>query len=213
MKAAAATLTTEAPPASTATPVPATPTVQAELPTTVATPTISVEESLPPEEVVPDLANQAVLALKNRDMRALAALAHPVAGLRFTPYAYVQPSDVVFPAHRLPGVFEDLAVYHWGAYDGSGEPIDLTFAQYYEAFVYDQDFAQAEEVSYNQRLGTGNSIDNSQEFYPGAFVVEYYFSGFDPQYAGMDWRSLRLVFQQQEDTWYLVGIIHDEWTI
>jgi hypothetical protein len=61
-------------------------------------------------------------------------------------------------------------------------------------------------------LGGGNSIDNSSEFYPEAKIVEYYFSGFDPQYGGMDWRSLRLVFSELNDTWYLVGVIHDEWT-
>jgi hypothetical protein len=236
MKAAAATLTAEAPAASP-TPVPATPTevalptavpataapTEAELPaappppatpTDVAPPTaVPATAPVPAGEVVPELANQAVLALKNRDMQALAALVHPISGLRFTPYAYVQPSDLVFPAQQLPGLFEDPTVYHWGVYDGSGEPMDLTFAQYYEEFVYDQDYAQAEEVGYNERLGTGNSIDNSQEFYPGAFVVEYHFPGFDPQYAGMDWRSLRLVFQQHEGTWYLVGVVHDEWTI
>jgi UDP-N-acetyl-2-amino-2-deoxyglucuronate dehydrogenase len=30
---------------------------------------------------------------------------------------------------------------------------------------------------------------------------------------GMDWRSLRLVFEKKNDIWYLVGIIHDQWTI
>ncbi len=59
----------------------------------------------------------------------------------------------------------------------------------------------------------GNSIDNSQEYYPGAMVVEYHFPGFDPQYGGLDWASLRLVFQEFEGRWVLVGIIHDEWTI
>jgi (p)ppGpp synthase/HD superfamily hydrolase len=29
----------------------------------------------------------------------------------------------------------------------------------------------------------------------------------------MDWRSLRLVFEKKNDIWYLVGIIHDQWTI
>ena len=226
MKAAAATLTAEVPEAAIVAPVEAIPPAQAQLeaafPTATAlepapppepVPLLSLITTRAPEEVVPNLASQAVLALKNRDMQALAALVHPVAGLRFTPYAYVQPSNLVLPAHQLPNVFEDATVYHWGVYDGSGEPMDLTFAQYYANFVYDQDYAQAEEVSHNQRLGTGNSIDNSREFYPGAFVVEYYFSGFEPQYAGMDWRSLRLVFQKHEGTWYLVGIIHDEWTI
>jgi len=29
----------------------------------------------------------------------------------------------------------------------------------------------------------------------------------------MDWRSLKLVFKKYEDRFYLVGIIHSEWTI
>ena len=81
-------------------------------------------------------------------------------------------------------------------YAGSGEPIQLSFPDYYAKFVYDVDYANAPQVSLNHRLSTGNSIDNSAEFYPGAMVVEYYFPGFDPQYGGMDWRSLRLIFSE-----------------
>jgi (p)ppGpp synthase/HD superfamily hydrolase len=44
-------------------------------------------------------------------------------------------------------------------------------------------------------------------------MVEYHFSGFDPKYEGMDWRSLRLVFEEKDNIWHLVGIIHDQWTI
>ena len=32
-------------------------------------------------------------------------------------------------------------------------------------------------------------------------------------FDGMDWKSLRLVFQEKDNIWYLVGIIHDGWTI
>ncbi len=88
----------------------------------------------------------------------------------------------------------------------------MSFLDYYSKFIYDEDFANAPQVAMNHRLSTGNSIDNSTEFYPGSMIVEYYFPGFDPQYGGMDWRSLRLVFSEYNSTWYLVGIIHDEWT-
>jgi hypothetical protein len=44
-------------------------------------------------------------------------------------------------------------------------------------------------------------------------TIEYYFSGFDPQYGGMDWRSLRLVFIKDSNNWYLAAIVHGEWTI
>jgi hypothetical protein len=136
-----------------------------------------------------------------------------VDGLRFSPYGFVNDSDLRFMSAQLAGLLADPAVYLWGALDGSGRPIELTFAAYYQRFVYDQDFANAGQKSLNQRLGHGNTIDNSREFYAGSMVVEYHFSGFDPQYAGMDWRSLRLVYQELDGIWYLVGVIHDEWTI
>ena len=44
-------------------------------------------------------------------------------------------------------------------------------------------------------------------------AVEYYFSGFDKQYEGLDWRSLSIVFEKKAEAWYITGIIHDEWTI
>jgi hypothetical protein len=166
-----------------------------------------------PEQAVRARAGEVIQALKNQDMLALSGYVHPVNGLRFSPYAYVKDSDLVFPADKIAVLMSDSTQYSWGLYDGSGLPIDLTFAEYYSKFVYDVDFANAPQVELNQRIGVGNSMDNSQEFYPGAMIVEYHFPGFDPQYQGMDWRSLRLVFMDYNNTWYLVGFIHDQWTI
>jgi hypothetical protein len=49
--------------------------------------------------------------------------------------------------------------------------------------------------------------------YRGDSYSEFYFPGFDPKYDGMDWRALRLVFKKENEKLYLVGIIHDQWTI
>jgi hypothetical protein len=162
-------------------------------------------------EVLP-LANAAIQALAAKDMDKLAKLASPSSGLRFSPYSFVRPEDLAFSPEQLRGLLDDPTVYMWGTFDGSGEPIQMTFAEYYERFVYSKDFASADQIGLNERLGQGNTIDNSQEFYPDAVVVEYHLPGENPDYSGMDWQSLRLVFQQQEGQWYLVGIIHDEWT-
>jgi hypothetical protein len=145
-------------------------------------------------------------------MQGLSTLVHPVDGLRFTPYAYIQDTDQVFTADKVANLMADSSVYQWGNYAGSGEPIMLSFPAYYAKFIYDVDFANAPQVSLNHRLSNGNSIDNSSEYYPGSMIVEYYYPGFDPDYVGMDWRSLRLVFTQYAGSWYLSGLIHDEWT-
>jgi hypothetical protein len=113
---------------------------------------------------------------------------------------------------ELPGLLDSEQVYTWGVYDGSGEPINLTFEAYYEEFVYSADFAEAEQVAVNERLGQGNTINNIQEFFPQSSFVEYYLPGSE-EFGGMDWESLRLVFVEDGDTWLLVGIVHDEWTI
>lgn len=176
---------------------------------TVFSPTSS---SIAPNQIVLDQANQVVQSLKNQDFVSLSEYIHPYDGVRFSPYAYVNDSDQLFSADEIMSILSDSSVYTWGAYSGTGEAINLSFPEYYSKFIYDQDFANAPQVSLNHRLSAGNSIDNSAEFYPGAMFVEYYFPGFDPQYGGMDWRSLRLAFSEDKGTWYLVGIIHDEWT-
>jgi hypothetical protein len=166
------------------------------------------------QQAISGRAAQAIAALKNQNMAALSALAHPALGVRFSPYTYVHVgTDLVFPASWLTGAFADSTVYTWGIHDGSGLPIQLTFSQYYAQFIYDHDYQNAPDVSYNVVWQRGNMINNTLEAYPGTAWVEYHFPGFDPQYGGMDWKSLRLVFAQQSNVWYLIGIIHDQWTI
>ena len=46
-------------------------------------------------------------------------------------------------------------------------------------------------------------IDNSHDFYPNSIIVEYYLPGTDPSSGGMDWQSLRLVFQSFESQFAL----------
>jgi hypothetical protein len=181
------------------------------LPTTIPIPPPAT--ALSTQQEILDRAAEVIRAFKDKDMVSLSAYVHPEMGLRFSPYAYVKDTDQVFAPEKVAGLMDDYTVYTWGVYDGSGAPIDLSFPDYYTKFIYDVDFSDAPQVALSHRLGVGNSIDNSLEFYPVSIIVEYYFPGFDAQYAGMDWRSLRLVFTEYNSTWYLVGIIHDQWTI
>lgn len=164
-------------------------------------------------EIVRDKAERVIEALRDRDLDLLSGLVHPTLGIRFSPYAFVREADVTVTVEDVPNLFSDDTVLQWGVYDGSGVPIELAFAQYYQQFIYDQDFANAEEIGYDRRIGgEGGTINNIPDYYPGGVMVEYHFSGFEPDYGGLDWRSLRLVFVQDGDEWFLVGIVHDEWT-
>lgn len=166
------------------------------------------------KSMVEDYAKEAMAALKEKDMDKLSQLIHPEKGVRFSPYTYVEKDkDLVFSADKVKNLMEDTKKYIWGVYDGIGEPIELTFSDYYKKFVYDADFINAPQVGYNKAIGTGNTINNSFEFYKNSIIIEYHFPGIELKYEGMDWRSLKLVFEKYQDKWYIVGIIHDQWTI
>lgn len=151
--------------------------------------------------------------IKSQDMMGLSAYVHPEAGIRFTPYFYVDTQiDQVFTEQEVAGLMQNNQIIEWGSFDGSGHPIELKFNDYYDLFVYDEDFANAEMIGNNIAIGKGNVLDNVDIAYPNGSFIEFHFSQIDPQYEGMDWRSLRLVFEELEGAWYLVGIIHGQWT-
>lgn len=164
--------------------------------------------------LIKETADKLLYALSVNDAESISADVHPAKGLRFTPYTYVSlEDDVVFNASEVKNFFNNQEQYLWGHYDGIGDDIFLTPGEYFDKFVYPEDYLKAEEIGYNEVLSYGNMLENQFEVYEDAIVVEYYFSGFNPEYAGMDWRSLRLVFQEYEGSWKLVGLINNQWTI
>lgn len=164
--------------------------------------------------VIEQTADEIIQAISDRNSERISELVHPVKGLRYTPYTYVSlEQDRVLSKEEVKSFFKDNKAYVWGHYDGIGDEISLTPSEYYEKFIYSKDFKTAEKVGYNQVLSRGNMLENQFEVYENPIVVEYYFSGFDPKYEGIDWESLRLVFEQYENDWKLVGIIHNQWTV
>lgn len=175
--------------------------------------TAGEKPSLPTAE---EQGQQVLKALEAKDMAKLAQLAHPDKGVRFSPYGYIDSEqDRILKPEAISKSWKDDTVYRWGTFDGSGEPIQLKFSDYYAKFIYDADFAQAPHTGVNETIGKGNTLNNIKEVYPSPqhTFVEYHFSGFDPKFEGMDWKSLRLVFEKTEKALYLVGIVHDQWTI
>ena len=162
--------------------------------------------------IIADKADVVAAAIKNKDGNILASFISPTVGLRLSPYAEVKYSDQVLYQQKVANFFTDNTTYTWGSYTGSGVAINLTPSAYYNRFIYDSDFANVPTVSYNRTIGVSGITNNASQFYPGSIIVEYYSKGINPAYNGMDWESLRLVFSEKSGTWYLVGIIHDQWS-
>jgi len=153
--------------------------------------------------------------LATEDGAALANHAHPTRGVRFSPYFNVDVSSdiVLYPGNTIgPNMFTNTTVYVWGEYDGTGDTIAGEYASYHSSFVYDEDYLNPELIGINSIIGTGNMNNNIEDVYPNESYVEFHFTGFDSQLMGIDWRSLVLVFEEDNGVWYLVGVVHGEWT-
>ena len=149
--------------------------------------------------------------LKQRDFKQLALFVHKK-GVTFSPYAFVDKQAVKFTADQLK-VLKLKDKFMWGHYDGSGDSIDLSVEDYFKKFVFNQDFTQAQHIGIDKIVKKGNTIPNIDKVFPKAHFVEYHFPGIDPKYEGIDWTSLRLLFEEAEGQMMLVGVVHDAWTI
>lgn len=153
--------------------------------------------------------------LKQDHMAAFSNYIHPTEGIRFSAYGYIDTTD---DRHFTQESFRYLITHpdkkvNWGSYDGSGDPIKLNLHDYLKRFVYDKDFLNAEKTSQNEMIGGGNSLNNLLKIYPDASFTESYFSGFDKKMEGMDWVTLRLVYKKYQGKFYLIAVVHDQWTI
>jgi hypothetical protein len=165
-----------------------------------------------PDDLI-DLGQKILIMLKHYQYNHLQELIHPELCLRFSPYPYLNTSNLIFCGTDLDNFTSSNDTLLWGRFDGTGDPISLTFQDYHERFIYDQDYLHSPVVGFNVEVSSGNSINNIDEVYVDFLTIEYHFPSIDPQYGGMDWRSIRLVFVEEGDSWYLVAIIHGEWTI
>jgi hypothetical protein len=161
-----------------------------------------------------ELTNQIMTSIKVKDFKKFSEFIHPISGVRFSPYAFIDTStNVKLTSVTLIEQIKKQTKLVWGSFDGSGEIIQLTIEEYFNRFVYNADFINAEEKSINKMIGRGNTINNLESIYNDCDYTESYFSGFDKKFEGMDWCCLRLVFKKYNDKYYLVGIVHDQWTI
>jgi len=157
-------------------------------------------------------ANLVLHNLKYQDFKQLAPLVHKDKGVTFSPYGFVTGDAINFTAAQLAAI-KLTDEYLWGEYDGSGDPMELSVGDYFNDIVYKQDYINAEQIGVNTIVKSGNTLINLKEAFPKASFVEFHFSGFNPEFEGMDWTSLRLVFENAGGQWMLIGVVRDCWTI
>lgn len=152
-------------------------------------------------------------AFANQDFARITNDIHPTRGVRFSMYAYVRPeTDKVFSREQFAQYLQQSKVrFTWGEKDGTGDLLVTPLPVYLETWIDARKFNNA-SISINEFQHSGNMINNLKKIYPNSEVVEFYHKGSE-EYAGMDWRIMRLVFEGYQGKRYLVAIVNEQWTV
>mgnify|MGYP000023432552 FL=1 len=164
------------------------------------------------EESLKKINEGIIQSLQEKNYKNFAEYIHPQKGVRFSMYAFVNPEqDKKFSKTDFEKYQPSKTLFTWGAMDGTGDLYKASINDYLGKWVYSKDFATG-QVSFNEFQGSGNSLNNLKKIYPNADFTENFIKGSDAN-SGMDWKCLRLVFEEFQGKYYLVGVINDQWTI
>jgi hypothetical protein len=152
--------------------------------------------------IIRQKSNVAIKAIKFRNFTLLEKLIHPKYGVRFSPFAYVMSSDIVFSAKNFESRYNGDYVYDWGSKRMS-KNMRMTFKDYYSSYIYQNDYAISQDISYNDIYQIDNIVDNTYNFYPESIVVEYNSDNLGDYSSSL----LRLVFEKYKNEYFLSGII------
>ena len=159
-----------------------------------------------------NLSGQILRSLKAKNYKALAALIHPAWGVRLSPYGHVDTlHDKILSAEKLYQLAKSPKKISWGNYDGTGDSIKLSVADYFKKFVFDVDFLTAKDKSINSFVNNDSSFTNLRSAYPSGGFTQFHIPGINPKYSGMDFKTLILVFKKENEKAWLVGVVHDQW--
>lgn len=174
---------------------------------------LKTETPLSKEETFKDLNREVLQVLKVKQYAQFANHIHPEKGVRFSMYAFVNPAkDKIFTKEDFLKYIDSETKFTWGERDGTGEPLVLSINDYLQKWVFKKDFDTASEYYFNDFKASGNSLNNLKKLYPNANFTENFIAGTEEN-SGLDWASLRLVFEESAGNNYLVAVINDEWTI
>ena len=152
-------------------------------------------------------------ALANNDYASITKDIHPTRGVRFSMYAYVHTDkDKVFSRAQFAQYLRESKIrFTWGELDGAGETFIVPLPVYLDSWIEAKNFDNA-RITINEFESRGNMINNIKEAYPTSDIVDFYYLGSD-KYDGMDWRGMRLVFDEYQGKRYLIAIVNDRWTV
>lgn len=160
-----------------------------------------------------DLTFWTLTALTGGDLEKLQLFMHPLKGTIFSATPFIDMNESVqLMDEDILALSKSTDKLVWGIGEGTGEPIELTFNEYFDQYITSVNYRESYiEVNYGLIPARGNAALNYKELFPDSIAVEYFYPGTET-YEGLDYSSLILVFEKYEDDFYLVAVMNSYWT-
>ncbi len=164
------------------------------------------------EQNLKNLNDSLLKIFEDKNYGELANFIHPTKGVLFSMYGYVDPTrDKRFTKEDYLQYLPTPTKFTWGEKDGTGDLLVISLKDYLSDWVYSRNFSTG-AYYLNTFKGSGNTLNNLEKVFPGTDFTENYIAGSE-KYGGMNWNTLRFVFEQFEGQYYLIAVINDSWTI
>ncbi len=152
-----------------------------------------------------------VQAVQKKDGVALAALVSPVHGLTVR-HEWWNPAQT-FSAQQVRTLFQDQTAYDWGIQDGSGMPLQGSFAEFILPRLEEVVSADFETVcnSLENGVATGGTAGLVRWPYPNMPFIALYRPA--PADSELDWRTWALGIVWDNGRPYLAALIQYHWEI
>jgi len=129
------------------------------------------------------------------DKKGLLITMYPVIALKYDP---------VFTKQQISKFKNTKEEYKWGLEEGSGEMFLGTPNKFFSTFM-DIELNRISRVGMNTMLTTPGYKENQWDVFSNSIVIEYYVNP-SSEFSGMDWLSVRLIFEKIDNKYYLVGL-------
>ena len=149
------------------------------------------------------------------DYLSLSRVAHPEFGVVFSPCATVSlNTNKCFQSEQIAAFGSDHTIYVWGVREGAGEPIEMTPQSYFAEYYLAKGYTGASIIGVNRIIKSGNALENITEMFPDVSFVDFHIPGGDRDATeDLNWKSLRLGFEEYEGKLWLTVILNSKWTV
>lgn len=132
-------------------------------------------------------------------------------GLLLVPFSTVEfDRNLLFTSSEVRSFAALKNKYIFGADPVTSQPIEMTVAEYMNAFLRTSDYTAAPMLGVNTVLKRGNAVENVAEAFPDGIFVDFFFP--PSQSGGIDWSSLKVVFEVTNGRYHLVALIRSVYT-